>query len=63
MASTKAAAAKAATAAVGSADMVVLQPVKYGGKRYLPGEPLLAAPDDASGLIDAGLATPAKTSE
>lgn len=53
----KAAAAKAATSA--PAELVVMvakEPVKYGGKRHLPGDPLLALPDDLPGLIDAGLA-------
>lgn len=36
--------------------MVAKESVKYGGKRHLPGEALLALPDDVDGLIADGLA-------
>lgn len=36
--------------------MVAKESVKYGGKRHLPGDPLLALPDDVDGLIANGLA-------
>lgn len=60
----KAATAKVVTSA--PAELVVMvakEPVKYGGKRHLPGDPLLALPDDLPGLIDAGLAEVADIQE
>lgn len=43
--------------------MVATESVKYGGKRHLPGDPLLALPDDVEGLIAAGLAEVAPVEE
>ncbi|WP_306603925.1 hypothetical protein [Azonexus sp.] len=65
-AAAKAAPAKAASSAADDAALVVmavLEPLKYRGKRYLPGEPLLAVPDDLPALIDAGLAEVADLTE
>ncbi len=43
--------------------MVVLEPVKYGGKRHQPGDTLLAMPDDVEGLTESGLAEAADIPE
>lgn len=43
--------------------MVAVESVKYAGKRHLPGEPLLADPEDVEALLAAGLADVAELPE
>lgn len=58
---------KAAKAAPGEpVEMIVMvakESVKYGGKRHMPDDPLLALTDDVDGLIAAGLADIAEVPE
>lgn len=54
---------KSAAAEAEKVALVATESVKYGGKRHLPGDRLLALPDDVDGLIAAGLAEVAPAEE
>lgn len=57
------AAAAAAESPAERVVMVALESVKYAGKRHLPGEPLLADPEDVEALVAGGLAALAELPE
>jgi hypothetical protein len=58
--------AKKVAASVAPEELVVMtakESVKYGGKRHLPGDQLLALPDDVEWLTNDGLAEVAEVVE